>query len=68
MYKSLETMGVVLPMTALLGGSAQQGYLSQASVTLYIYERVGISLGRTNELNGVHVPQEKITDSHFWIF
>lgn len=34
--KSLETMGGVLPMTALLGGSAQQGYLSQASVTLFM--------------------------------
>ena len=35
MYKSLETIGGgVFPMTALLGGSAQKGYLSQASVTL----------------------------------
>ena len=36
MYKSLETMGGVLPMTALLGGYTQKGYLSQASVTLYM--------------------------------
>ena len=32
--KPRNNWGGVFPMTALLGGSAQKGYLSQASVTL----------------------------------